>query len=129
MFICTFLLPRGFTKKGFMRRLLNLARFMFYSFSRKTCWVKSVNILCHSYRLSPSNQASLTIFDKGRTLKLPTHIFCYISNHQGYISIVLSPFLHSYPYCHPSASGCGSARQEIRTLKNNQKGKNNKTHK
>ena len=30
--------------------------------------MKAQYILCHSCQLSPSNQASLTIFDKGETL-------------------------------------------------------------
>ena len=66
--------------------------------------------LCHSYPLSPSIQATRIIFYKWRILPL-----------EGESA--------TYHYCHPSAYGLGlasrrgSARQEIRKLKNNYKEK------
>ena len=37
--------------------------------------------MCHSYQLSPSDQASFTIFENGKTL--PWEMFCNISNKTG----------------------------------------------
>ena len=101
---------------------------------------ESLNYMCNAYQLSPSNQVSPTIFDNPISLKWREEMFSIISKNMrpknmlhlqervqfSYLPSCTTLALTAIP--HPTALGLqtgrhGSARQEIRKLKNNRKGK------